>query len=84
MIRIGERGIGQQHAPFVTAEMSGNHNQSLERTLSIVDAAAKLGAHGLKIKTYTPDTMTLVGTEGQSGCKKGESDGVGADWMMGM
>lgn len=45
--------------PFIIAEMSGNHNQSLERALQIVDAAAKTGAHALKIQTYTPDTMTL-------------------------
>jgi len=46
-------------APFVIAEMSGNHNQSLERALAIVDAAADAGAHALKIQTFTPDTMTL-------------------------
>jgi len=45
--------------PFVIAEMSGNHNRSLERALEIVDAAARAGAHALKIQTYTPDTMTL-------------------------
>jgi pseudaminic acid synthase len=45
--------------PFIIAEMSGNHNQSLERALEIVEAAAKTGAHGLKIQTYTADTMTL-------------------------
>jgi N-acetylneuraminate synthase len=39
--------------------MSGNHNQSLERALEIVDAAAKTGAHALKIQTYSPDTMTI-------------------------
>ena len=39
--------------------MSGNHNQSLERALEIVDAAAQAGAHALKIQTYTPDTMTI-------------------------
>jgi pseudaminic acid synthase len=59
MIKIGNCEIGQGHAPFVIAEMSGNHNQSLERALEIVEAAAKTGAHALKIQTYTPDTMTL-------------------------
>jgi pseudaminic acid synthase len=58
-IKIGGRFVGKNHAPFVIAEMSGNHNQSLERALEIVDAAAKAGAHALKIQTYTPDTMTL-------------------------
>lgn len=58
-IKIGMRIVGAGHAPFVIAEMSGNHNQSLERALEIVEAAAKSGAHALKIQTYTPDTMTL-------------------------
>jgi N-acetylneuraminate synthase len=57
--RIADRLIGRDHAPFVIAEMSGNHNQSLDRALEIVEAAAKSGAHALKIQTYTPDTMTL-------------------------
>jgi pseudaminic acid synthase len=56
---IGNREIGKNSPPFVIAEMSGNHNQSLERALEIVEAAAKTGAHALKIQTYTPDTMTL-------------------------
>jgi len=59
MIKIGNREIGTGHAPFIIAEMSGNHNQSLERALEIVEAAARTGAHALKIQTYTPDTMTL-------------------------
>lgn len=46
-------------APFIIAEMSGNHNQSLDRALAIVDAAAATGAHALKIQTFTPDSMTL-------------------------
>lgn len=58
-IKIGMRIVGAGHSPFVIAEMSGNHNQSLERALEIVEAAAKSGAHALKIQTYTPDTMTL-------------------------
>ena len=56
---IDGREIGRASAPFIIAEMSGNHNQSLERALEIVEAAAKTGAHALKIQTYTPDTMTL-------------------------
>jgi len=58
-IKIANKNIGIEFAPFIVAEMSGNHNQSLERALEIVDAAAKAGAHGLKIQTYTADTMTL-------------------------
>lgn len=64
MIRIAHREIGISSEPFVIAEMSGNHNQSLARALEIVEAAAQSGAHGLKIQTYTPDTMTLDLEEG--------------------
>jgi pseudaminic acid synthase len=59
-ITIANRKISLNHPPFVIAEMSGNHNKSLERALEIVEAAAKTGAHALKIQTYTPDTMTLA------------------------
>jgi pseudaminic acid synthase len=58
-IRIAERLVGREHRPLIVAEMSGNHNRSLERALEIVDAAAASGADGLKIQTYTADTMTL-------------------------
>ena len=59
MITIGNRKVGTGEPPFIIAEMSGNHNQSLERALEIVEVAARTGAHALKIQTYTPDTMTL-------------------------
>ncbi|MNJ96133.1 Pseudaminic acid synthase [compost metagenome] len=58
-INISGCKIGSGQPPFIIAEMSGNHNQSLERALAIVDAAADSGAHALKIQTYTPDTMTI-------------------------
>jgi N-acetylneuraminate synthase len=58
-LKIADKVIGRDHPPFVIAEMSGNHNQSLERALAIVEAAARTGAHALKIQTYTPDTMTI-------------------------
>jgi len=45
--------------PFIVAEMSGNHNQSIKRAFKIVDAAAEAGAHAVKLQTYTADTMTL-------------------------
>ena len=64
-IRIGTRDVGASHPPFIIAEMSGNHNHSLERALEIVEAAAKAGAHALKIQTYTADTMTLDIDEGE-------------------
>ena len=58
-IKIGNKLIGPHRKPFVIAEMSGNHNQSLDRALAIVEAAAKAGADAIKLQTYTAETMTL-------------------------
>jgi len=58
-MKIGNKNIGLGYKPFIIAEMSGNHNQSLERALEIVEAAAETGVHALKLQTYTADTITL-------------------------
>ena len=58
-IAVGGIAVGLDSPPFIIAELSGNHNGSLDRALAIVDAAADAGAHALKLQTYTPDTMTL-------------------------
>jgi pseudaminic acid synthase len=59
VINIGGRLIGNAQRPFIIAELSGNHNQSLERALALIDAAADAGADAVKLQTYTADTMTL-------------------------
>ena len=64
-VRIDNRIVSKDRKPFIIAEMSGNHNQSLERALAIVESAAKTGVHALKIQTYTADTMTLDIDEGE-------------------
>ncbi|WCF07923.1 pseudaminic acid synthase [Paenibacillus thiaminolyticus] len=64
-ITIGHYSIGPSSPPFIIAEMSGNHNHSLERALHIVEAAAKSGAHAVKLQTYTAETMTLNVSHGE-------------------
>jgi pseudaminic acid synthase len=58
-IEIAGRKVGLDYPPFIVAEMSGNHNQSLERAFQIIDAAVASGAHALKIQTASPDGLTL-------------------------
>lgn len=58
-VEIAGRRIGPDYPPYLIAEMSGNHNGSLDRALEIVDAVAGTGAHALKLQTYRPDTITI-------------------------
>jgi pseudaminic acid synthase len=58
-VRIGKHTVGPGHRPFVIAEMSGNHNGSLDRALAIVEAVAATGAQALKLQTYRADTITI-------------------------
>jgi pseudaminic acid synthase len=64
-VMIAGREVSMGAPPFIIAEMSGNHNQSLERALAIVEAVAEAGAHALKLQTYTADTITLDVSEGE-------------------
>ena len=58
-MNINEFIINNNHEPFIIAEMSGNHNQSLERAVEIIHKASESGAHAIKLQTYTADTITL-------------------------
>ena len=58
-MKIKDREIGTSSRPYLIAEMSGNHNRSLDRALEIVDAAVRAGADAIKLQTYTAETMTL-------------------------
>jgi pseudaminic acid synthase len=77
-IAIGHARVGPQFRPFIIAEMSGNHNQSLDRALAIVDAIGKSGAQALKLQTYTAETMTINVSHGEFFINDPQSPWAGA------
>lgn len=58
-MQLADFNIGLHSKPFIIAEMSGNHNQSIEKALKIIEVAAEMGAHAIKLQTYTADTITI-------------------------
>ena len=58
-MNIAGQPIGTNYKPYIIAEMSANHNGSIDRAFKIIDEAKKAGADAVKLQTYTPDTITL-------------------------
>lgn len=58
-ISINDRKIGLEYYPYIIAEMSANHNGSIENAFKIIDQAKNAGADAIKIQTYTADTLTI-------------------------
>jgi pseudaminic acid synthase len=58
-MQIESRVLGKEFPPYIIAELSANHNGSLERALQTIDAAKRCGADAIKLQTYTADTMTI-------------------------
>ena len=58
-IEIAGRRIGASYSPYIVAEVSANHNGSLERAMRTITRAKEAGADAVKIQSYNPDSMTI-------------------------
>ena len=76
LIKIKDRQIGENHPPYIIAELSGNHNGSLERALKTIKMAKSMGADAVKFQTYTPDTLTIDSDKEDFKIKGGLWDGL--------
>ncbi len=59
VISINNRKIGPSYCPYIIAEMSANHNGSINKAFKIIDMAKESGADAVKLQTYRPDTITM-------------------------
>jgi len=75
LIKIKDRLIGENHPPYIIAELSANHNGSLERALKTIKMAKSMGADAVKFQTYTPDTLTIDSDKEDFRIKGGLWDG---------
>ena len=70
-MEILSRILDEKSAPFVVAELSGNHGGDLHKALKLVSAAKEAGADAIKLQTYRPDTITVQGTDDRFKLKTG-------------
>ena len=59
LIKINNTVISNNNTPYVVAELSGNHNGSIDKAMALVKASKEAGANAIKLQTYTPDTITM-------------------------
>ena len=76
LMKIKDRQIGENHPPYIIAELSANHNGSLERALKTIKMAKSMGADAVKFQTYTPDTLTIDSDKEDFKIKGGLWDGL--------